>query len=110
MVGWDGLGVLLPGVGNPIGDVVSMSRIDDIAAAHGTTQANHMMDVSNQIDANDSDGVSCRSENGSLGLSASSPIPKSAPQLSSGGFVFVFVAVVCSGCRRVFVFCFPVAV
>ena len=34
-----GLGVLLPGVGIPISDVASMSRIVDIAAAHDTTQA-----------------------------------------------------------------------
>ena len=37
-VGWDGLGVLLPGVEISIVDVASKPRIDDIAAAHDTTQ------------------------------------------------------------------------
>ena len=48
------------------------------------------------------------------GVRSLTPTPSWGPEISSDCFAFIFVAAVCSGCRRVFVFllcfCFAVAV
>ena len=83
--------VLLASAGNRVGDVEFVSTIDDIAAAHDNT-SNHVIDAPNRIDANDSNGTSCRLENSSLGTLSL------GPEISGDGFVFLFLLSLCSGC------------
>ena len=58
------------------------------------------------IDANDWDGVLCRSENRFPGLSASSLNSESGPEFSGGGFRFLISVAVVFGLSlcRVFIF------
>ena len=72
--------VLLPGMGNWVSDVKFVSTIDDIAAAHDTQHKQPRDRCSESNQANDMDGVLCRSENRSPGLNASSLTSDSGPR------------------------------
>ena len=91
-MGWAG-GFCYLALEIPVGDVVSISKIDDIAAAH---DKQHKQPRDGCFESTPMIGMACRVDRKRIpGVRALTLTPSWGPEISSDGFVFIFFCCRC---------------